>query len=171
MKQVVHLRPQDVVILLKLVALGKEDWLAKDLARELHLSPAEVSNSLGRSAFAGLLDQSKRHVQRAALLDLLLHGLPYVYPVRPGGRVRGVPTAHSAAPLKDLITAGEAYVWPHAHGDTQGLAIAPLYPSATDAALEDPGLHELLALVDALRVGRTRERAEAGRLLTKRLKG
>ncbi|MCB0783248.1 MAG: hypothetical protein KDC02_03290, partial [Flavobacteriales bacterium] len=93
MKQVVHLRPQDVVILLKLVALGKEDWLAKDLARELHLSPAEVSNSLGRSAFAGLLDQSKRHVQRAALLDLLLHGLPYVYPVRPGGRVRGVPTA------------------------------------------------------------------------------
>ena len=46
----------------------------------------------------------------------------------------------------------------------------PLYPGAVEAALMDEELHALLALTDALRVGRTRERAEAAKELAKRLK-
>ena len=34
----------------------------------------------------------------------------------------------------------------------------PLYPTVPEAALRDEKLYELLALVDALRVGRVRER-------------
>jgi hypothetical protein len=40
---------------------------------------------------------------------------------------------------------------------------------APQAALADPALHELLALLDALRVGRSRERKLAERLLSDRL--
>ena len=47
--------------------------------------------------------------------------------------------------------------------------IDPLYPSVPAAAAEDPRLHELLALADALRVGRARERSMARTELTKRL--
>jgi hypothetical protein len=169
MRALSPLRPQDVVVLLKLTVLGDSVWLAKDVARSLHLSPAEVSNSLRRSADAGLLDATKRHVHRKALLELLCHGLPYVFPARPGGPVRGIPTAHSAAPLNALFLGDQAVVWPHAKGTVQGQAISPLYPSAPDAAMGDPELHELLALVDALRAGRTRERAEAAKQLTRRL--
>jgi hypothetical protein len=39
------------------------------------------------------------------------------------------------------------------------------------AALKDPALHQLLALVDALRVGRAREREIANGELTRRLHG
>ena len=45
----------------------------------------------------------------------------------------------------------------------------PLYPSVPEAALKDEKLHELLALVDALRVGRAREKELAIRELKKRL--
>jgi hypothetical protein len=52
----------------------------------------------------------------------------------------------------------------------QGQALSPLYPGAPEASLEDAKLYALLALADALRVGRTRERNEAAKELAKRLK-
>jgi len=61
-------------------------------------------------------------------------------------------------------------VWPHPEGDVRGESLEPLYPSAIDAARRDRALYESLALVDALRVGRARERALAIDLLTKRLR-
>jgi hypothetical protein len=64
----------------------------------------------------------------------------------------------------------EPYVWPSAKGTMKGQAIMPLYPGVVEASMEDPALYELLALADALRVGRARERTEAGRELAKRLK-
>ena len=164
------MRPQDVAVLLKVVALGDAPWQGIELAKTLRLSAAEVSNSLRRSALAGLMDGSKRRVSQAALLEFLKHGLPYVFPTRPGGVVRGVPTAHSAPPLRAKFMADDKYVWPHAKGTAQGQGIAPLYPGAVDAALMDAALYELLALADALRVGRTRERNEAAKELAKRLK-
>lgn len=164
------MRPQDIAILLKIVALGDQPWTGAEVAHALHVSPAEVSNSLKRSALAGLIDVTKRRVSCGALLEFLKHGLPYVFPTRPGGVVRGVPTAHAAPPLRSKFAGADAYVWPHAKGSAQGQALAPLYPGAAAAALEDPALHELLALTDALRVGRTRERAEAEKELAKRLK-
>lgn len=164
------MRPQDVAVLLKIVALGHDDWRGIDLAQALRLSPAEVSNSLKRSALAGLVDGTKRRVARSALLEFLKHGLLYVFPVRPGGVTRGVPTAHAAPPLRAKFEGADAYVWPYAKGSAQGQSLAPLYPGAVAAALDDAALHELLALTDALRAGRARERAEAAKELAKRLR-
>ena len=161
MKKHVGMRPQDIAVLLKIVALGEANWLGKDLAVALHISASEVSESLRRSHFAGLIDSTKRAVRRQALLDFLVHGLRYVFPVQPGALVRGVPTAHSGPPLAALIQSNEHFVWPHATGNVRGQSIEPLYPNAPDAALADPNLHELLALIDALRIGRARERAAA----------
>jgi hypothetical protein len=49
--------------------------------------------------------------------------------------------------------------------------LVPLYRSAPDAALRDPALYEWLALVDALRSGKARERRMAGEELARRLDG
>lgn len=46
-------------------------------------------------------------------------------------------------------------------GPARGPEIRPLYRSAPIAAAADPQLHELLALLDALRSGRARERKMA----------
>ena len=51
----------------------------------------------------------------------------------------------------------------------RGVEFSPLYKNVPAAAQRDPKLYELLALVDAIRDGRTRERELAIRELTIRI--
>ncbi len=169
MKKHSGMRPQDVVILLKITAKGNNPWLMKDLSSELEISASEVSESLNRSMLAGLISANKQTLMKSALLDFLGHGLKYVYPQRPGAMVRGMVTAHSAEPLNKIIQSQEAYVWPFAQGKVRGQAIEPLHPSVPKACLKDNVLHELLALTDALRVGKSREQKLAMAELEKRV--
>lgn len=164
-------RPQDILILLKLVALGEGRWRHVDLTAALGLSQAEISVALDRCRTVGFLDSTKKKVMKAALLEFLVHGLKYVFPARPGAVSRGMPTAHSAAPLagKIVFSNDDLYVWPCDTGKARGQAIAPLYANVPQAAEKDSALYELLALVDALRVGRAREQALAAQELEKRL--
>lgn len=158
-----------MVLLLKLISIGHEQWSQKEVADQLGMSQSEISQSVARSRFAGLLDHGGKKVMQSALMDFLAGGLRYVFPQRPGAMVRGVPTSHSAPPLDAEIQSTEAYVWPHGGGKVRGQAIVPLYPTVPEAAVRDPLLHELLALTDALRVGRARERELALSELRKRL--
>lgn len=169
MKKHSGMRPQDIVVLLDIISKDSSPWMMKDLAQETNISPSEVSESLNRSYLAGLIDKSKKKIMRHALLEFLIHGLRYVFPQKPGATVRGIPTAFSAPPLDDLIRSDEKLVWPYAQGNVRGQAIEPLYPSVIEAALKNSQLHELLALVDALRVGRVRERELAKVELEKRI--
>jgi Mn-dependent DtxR family transcriptional regulator len=75
MRQHNGMRPQDVVILLKIITKKDRPWQNKDLAGELFISPAEVSDSLSRSEVAGLIDASKKIVFRQSLMEFLEHGL------------------------------------------------------------------------------------------------
>jgi len=95
--------PLDIVILLKIISLGDQPWNQKFMADALLMSQSEISKSLERSRFAGLLD--------------------------PSGK-----------------------------GTLHGQIILPLYPSVVDAVQKDQKLHELLALIDVLRVGRARKK-------------
>jgi len=52
-------------------------------------------------------------------------------------------------------------VWPDPQGRTQGVAVEPIYASGPLAAAKDAALYAVLAAVDALRLGRARERAAA----------
>ncbi len=165
------IRPQDVLVLLKLAASRGQAWRQVDLARELGLSQYEVSMSLERAKNSGFLDGSKKLLMRSALLEFLVHGIKYVYPAQHGPVCRGVPTSHSAPPLSKRIVSQkhDQYVWPSGEGTMRGQAVSPLYASAPKAALRDSRLHELLALVDAIRVGRARERQIACAELERRL--
>lgn len=155
---VYQLKPQDVVLLLKIISINDPAWGQKPVAKALGMSQSEVSQSVARSKYAGLLDPTGKTVMKHALLQLLEHGIAYVFPQQPGPPVRGIPTAHAAAPLNRLIQSSELYVWPYAKGQIRGLSIQPLYPSVPEAAEQDAALHELLALTDTLRVGKAREK-------------
>lgn len=184
MKKHNGMRPQDLLILLKIEAHRQKNrhvssrgtiilagipLLKKDIATQLGISASEVTESLARSSFAGLYDPSKKKVMARALLEFLQYGLKYVFPQQPGALVRGIPTAHSAKPLADLIQSTEPYVWPSAEGTVRGQAIEPLYPTLVQAVANDSRLYEMLALVDAIRVGKAREVTMAVEELRKRL--
>lgn len=165
------LKQQDILILLKLVTYKGAPFVMKDVAAALKISASEVSESLERSKSCGLIDSAKQKVQRLALEELLVHGVKYVFPATPGRKVRGVPTAHSASPIKELIVSdnNDMIVWPHPKGTHKGAAITPLYRTVPEVVLNDIELYQLLAIVDCLRLGKRREIELATEELKKRL--
>ena len=165
-----HLKPQDILLLLKLVSDNHPTWNQKPVAEALGLSQSEVSEAVARCKYAGLLAPNGKTVMKLGLMEFLQYGLRYTFPQKPGAVVRGVPTSHSASPLKEQIHSTENYVWPYVKGTVRGHSIQPLYSSIPEAAIKDENLHEMLALADALRVGRAREKELAVTELKKRFK-
>ena len=165
------LKPQDALVLLKLVVAAGAVWTYPSLAESLGMSASEVHAAVGRAKRAGLYDEHRRAPNRKALVEFLVHGLRYVFPAERGPLTRGLPTAHAAPPLNEKIQGnGEPPpVWPDAEGTVRGEELRPLYRSVPGAARRDPALYELLALVDAIRSGRARERKLAVTELEARL--
>lgn len=166
------MRPQDVLILLKIIAFGKELFFLKDLSIQLGISSSEVSESVNRSVLAGLIAEDKKTPMRKVIYDFLIHGLPFVFPQKPGAMVPGMPTAHSAPPLNKEFKSSELFVWQDAkEGKVRGQKVEPFHPGQINAAKADKNLYELLALTDALRVGKAREKKMAEVELKKRILG
>ena len=165
------MKPQDIVILLKIVARGEAPWRYDSLAKELHMSASEVHAGFKRAERAHLADGQSKQPIYPALEEFLTHGIRYVFPAEIGELTRGMPTAHAAEPLKSafVMTQEPPPVWPFGEGDTRGFAFLPLYKTVPKAAKNDERLYELLALVDAIRGGRARERQLAIQELRKRL--
>jgi hypothetical protein len=165
------LRPQDILILLKLLPWG-QNWTYDQIAHELGLSSSVVHRSIERSAVAGLYSPERREFNRAGLTEFIVHGLRYAFPADWGGEARGMPTAWAAPPLAQKLSFSgkNPPVWPDPQGSAFGIALTPLDPRVPDAVRRDEPLGELLALVDAIRIGGARERGLAAKELEKRLK-
>ncbi len=164
---------QDIALLLKLAVLNNPNIPSKDLAAGLFVSPSEISKALKRCVASDLLyvSGSEKRVNRTALIEFLAHGLRYVFPPAKGSLARGVPTAAAAEPLKSHLLEDREppTVWPFGEGKVRGISIAPLYKGAPKAALVDPKFYGVLALIDAIRSGRARERNLAIDLLKKEI--
>lgn len=167
------LKPQDILFLLKLISVGKKPWSFSKLSVDLHMSPSEVHAAAKRAVAARLAIRNDGKIWPSVrnLEDFLLHGIQYVFVPERGALSRGMPTAYAAAPMDSFIVANNEPppVWPDPEGEVRGESFSPLYKSAPKAAKKDPKLYQLLALVDAIRGGRARERNIAVRELKKRL--
>ncbi len=170
----VVLRPQDLVVLLRISLEKGPPPTYAALGGELGLTASEVHAGLERATLAQLAhkDQAgKASVVREALRMFVQHGARYAFPATRGEMSRGVPTGYAAPPLKDKIVQPNEPppVWPHKSGSVRGAAFYPLYPTVPEAAVRNPALYELLVLFDAVRGGSPRERAIALQLLDERL--
>ncbi|MDP2677704.1 MAG: hypothetical protein Q8O85_03125 [Rhodoferax sp.] len=130
---------------------------------------------------AGIYRMTRRRVRRTALAsddvvaadnsvrphahnlaEFALHGAKYAFPGVRLPLAVGVPTSHSAPAFAGVFAPGSTdFVWPHPNGSVRGVGVEPLHPSVPFAAMQDVKLYELLALFDALRVGKARERGMA----------
>lgn len=157
------LRPHDVAVALQLVL--EPDLTFPALAERVGLSLGESHNAVKRLEKARLVSGSGRRAVIPALNEFLVAGVPYAFPPDLGPETMGVPTSHSAPPLSERFRTEDVLVWPSARGTHRGQSLVPLYPAAPDLAEKNPRLYRLLALVDALRTGRARERNEAKSIL------
>lgn len=168
------LLPQDVVVLAKLLGyVGRRPSLAL-MSISLHLSVSQVHVALHRLAAARLVFRDARDSRpnARAAEEFLVHGVKYMFPAVRGGVTRGMLTSYAAPPLDRQISSGSDLppVWPLATGQHRGVSLNSLYKNVPLAARADPHLYELLALLDALRDGRARERSLAEREIVKRVR-
>lgn len=167
------LKPQDVAVVLQLCRHTPRPPYSQ-IALALSMSPSEVHAAVKRAHASGLLHGSDlgERPNHSAVEEFLIHGLKYAFPAERGAPTRGVPTSYAAEPLRQIIARGDEPppVWPYPRGSHRGISFEPLYKQAPKAALRDAGLYELLALVDALRGGRARERKLAEEMILSRLR-
>lgn len=162
------MKPQDVAVLVHLVARGRVPWTYRQLALTIGISLSELSASVGRSTLAGLVHPSTRVPVRAALSEFLIHGLRYVFPAQPGAPTRGVPTGLAAPHFEGRVLASDEtlpWVWPSREGTVRGIGVEPIHPLLVSGSLADPTLYGVAALVEAQRAFGARERREAATLL------
>lgn len=170
------LRPQDLLVALRLTLERGPAPTYAALAAELGMTASEVHGAVERLVAAQLAHKDangKAVIILAALRAFVQHGARYSFPATRGGPTRGMPTSYAAAPLKGRVVASAdpLPVWPYKNGSVRGIALYPLYPSVPQAAERNDALYELLVLFDAVRGGSMRERALATEILDKRLQG
>ena len=86
------MRPQDVVILLKMTLLKDTNWTFAEIAKSLQISETEVSFAMERNKLAGLVSPDKSKVNKLALREFLVYGIKYVFPPQVGHTARGIAT-------------------------------------------------------------------------------
>ena len=149
------MKPQDVVVLTKIMA--SDVWNQKQLSAELGISQSEISESLSRSRYSGMIEEDSNTINSIAFYEFLVYGLKYAFPVKPQGIAKGVLTAQSS-PFMGEKASQEAFVWPAKDGQDRGQTIAPLYRSVPEAVEKDKRLYEYLSLIETLRVGGAKDR-------------
>ena len=142
-----------------------------DLADCLFKAKGDVSRAIRRLVRLGLVaerppgahditaaNRKYYSVQRNALADLLCFAIRYIFAPERTGYGRGVPTGWNCPLIKSAMNPPEIpLVWALPGGEVSGELIEPLYAKCPQAALADPGLYELLSLIEVIRTGKPRE--------------
>lgn len=162
------LKPQDLVVTLKICVNRQRDFLLVELAAELLMPLSVVHGCIKRSEQARLLSRSAGSVRalRPAVEEFVIHGAKYAFPATLGPLTKGMPTAIASPALRSFFDADSlAPVWPHPEGSAYGPAVTPLHSGVPDACKRDSSLLNALTLLDALRTGAAREREIAETIL------
>lgn len=129
------------------------------------MNASEIHSAIQRLETSWLVHCSEMNEKPnlSALEEFLIHGVKYAFPAERGGMTRGMPTSYASEPLCRLIKASTepVPVWADPGGTTRGVALAPFYKTVPEAAKLDSLLYKRLALIDAIRDRRARERNPA----------
>ena len=141
MRNLIGLKPQDVLILLKLMVSPALNQ--KKLAQCLDISSAEVSHGFRRLKNSKLLTVNNG-VNKETSSEFLIHALKYMFPPQLGTIAVGIPTAYARPGFSFVrYSSDDIYIWPHPEGTVKGIALKPIYPSLPSACLQDEKLYKI----------------------------
>jgi DNA-binding MarR family transcriptional regulator len=162
------LQAADVLVVAKLAASEQPSPSLRRLGEDLGLSKSAVGNAIQKLRDLDLVkeDERGRRVNRVALRDFIEHAVRWIAPAKVGDFALGLPTAHASGVLADKLSGDDdPVVMPLPHGPVRGRAVPPIHPLAPRAAEKDPKLRDLLAIIDAFRIGSARQREVARTVL------
>jgi hypothetical protein len=141
----------------------------RELSQLVGTSLGEAHNATKRLEISRLYLPHRHGVNKPALVEFLVSGVPYVYPGELGLETRGVPTAYSGPVFEESMVTAPVVVWPSVEGEARGLALTPLCAAAPLTISSNPPLYHWLTIIDALRVGRARDRRLARQALEREI--
>ena len=153
------IKGQDIVVLAQLMNRDAGALTYAELGKAAKISASEAHSSMRRLQEASLVNSERRVIKRN-VREFLFHALRYFFPLKYSGMLtKGMPTAYSAPVAQGVFSSsGLSPVWSGSYGTVLGQGVEPIYPTAPDAASNNPVLYDTLALIDMLRGGRIRER-------------
>jgi hypothetical protein len=167
------LKPQDLVVAVKLAVNRQRDFGLAELAAELGMALSSVHGAIVRGEQGRLLSRSAGSIRaiRSAVSEFVVHGAKYSFPAQLGPTTRGTATSIGGPTLRRHFESTDQFcpVWPDPEGSSRGPGLIPLYPGLAKATSKDENLYDTLTLLDALRVGAAREREMAVLALEERL--
>ena len=168
MRDSVNLKPHDIAVAIKILLIKERNWRQVDISNELGISQSEIAKSIKRLKFAGI--ELEKKINKAALLEIILHGVKYFYPTKPGVLGFGIPTAISAPTHKSsVVNESEVFVWPFSKGELRGQIVEPFYKNIAEASLKDRDFYDIMSAIDILRIGKARERNYAQQFIKKKV--
>jgi|EndMetStandDraft_5_1072996.scaffolds.fasta_scaffold168858_2 hypothetical protein len=167
------LKPQDLIVALKIRVNPDREFLLATLAQELEMAVSAVHGSIKRCEQARLLTRvgGGMRAMRPALAEFMIHGARYAFPAVMGGLSRGMATSIAGPSLRSHFdqAGGMPPVWPDVHGNAYGPSLVPLHYTVPAACRMDEKLFDVLSLLDAMRIGAARERELGSAMLEERL--
>ncbi len=87
------LKPQDILVMLKLLSIGGQNWTYARLGVQLDMSPSQLHAAVKRALAAQLAVKKGGSIvpNRRSLEEFLVHGVKYVFVPELGGLTRGMP--------------------------------------------------------------------------------
>lgn len=148
-----NLKSEDVLVLLKLVAIEPFHKDLTFLSQELGHDPHEIINSLSRLRTSNLIEDKTHKVLIPNFKKFLYKNLHEQFQTTPGKITQGMLTG---AKPDFYFAVGLSYtsiwVWPHPDYNHKGYEIQPLSSQCCFAAANDPRLRKLLAVTETVRV-------------------
>ncbi len=148
-------------------------YTVRGLEKTTGISKTQIADSIKRCMDIGLAKKDRKYgvprTNKKALLEFIIYGIRYVFPVRMGELTRGIATSFSAPVLNErLFSSGELIaVWSDERAKSKGLKVILFFHTVPHAVRQDGDLYAMLALVDAIRLGNQREATLAANMLEK----
>ncbi|MFT5129440.1 MAG: hypothetical protein ACI8W8_003062 [Rhodothermales bacterium] len=168
------MRSVELLVVLRLVSWRKSKWTYAELAQSLYLGEGQTHGAVKGAAQSGFFDLDQKTILYGNLMEFIEHGVKYAFAAQATGEVVGVRTGPDAEPMRSQFAAGSGlpFVWDAPDlGQITGVALPPLHRVVPRVAIDDHRFHELLALIDVLRLRQSaRHMNLALRLLKERLR-
>ena len=160
------LQSQDIVLAIYL-STNDEPWTFQSVGKTLGISQSQVHLAWRRLVDSKLADSKFRRPIKRNLLEFLCHGAKYSFPVKRNENASGMVTGYTHPILNKLIkgTTDVKYVWNNTQARSKGVCIDPIHKSAPSLAKENERAYEILATLDAIRLGNAREQEVAMKLM------
>ena len=95
-----HLHRQDVLLAVRLLNY-ESNWTYESLGASIGLSASQCHSAFGRLIRAALVDAHQKVPIKSNVLELLHHGVKYLFPAEPGAVAKGfpLPTRHRSGKI------------------------------------------------------------------------